>query len=49
MLFSGIPFLFYFLPAVLLIYFGLPKGLKNGFLLLSSLFSTPGASLPMFC
>ena len=38
MLFSGIPFLFYFLPAVLLIYFGLPKGPKNGFLLLSSLF-----------
>ncbi len=37
MLFSGIPFLFYFLPAVLLVYFALPKGLRNGFLLLSSL------------
>ena len=38
MLFSGIPFLFYFLPAVLLVYFALPKPWKNGFLLLSSLF-----------
>ena len=38
MLFSGIPFLFYFLPAVLLIYLAVPKNLKNGFLLLSSLF-----------
>ncbi len=37
MLFSGIPFLFYFLPAVLLVYFALPKAWKNGFLLLSSL------------
>ena len=38
MLFSGIPFLFYFLPAVLIIYFLLPQKFKNGFLLLSSLF-----------
>ena len=38
MLFSGIPFLYYFLPAVVLVYFLLPRGLKNGWLLLSSLF-----------
>ncbi len=37
MLFSGIPFLFYFLPGVLLLYFAMPRGLKNGFLLLVSL------------
>ena len=37
MLFSSIPFLFYFLPAVLIVYFLLPNRLKNGFLLLSSL------------
>ncbi len=37
MLFSGIPFLFYFLPAVLIGYFLLPKRLKNGWLLLASL------------
>ena len=37
MLFSGIPFLFYFLPAVLILYFLIPKGAKNGFLLLASL------------
>ena len=38
MLFSGIPFLFYFLPLVVILYFLLPKGAKNGFLLLASLF-----------
>ena len=38
MLFSSIPFLYYFLPAVLLLYFLVPKGLKNTVLLLSSLF-----------
>ncbi len=38
MLFSGIPFLFYFLPIVVAVYFLLPKGLKNGWLLISSLF-----------
>ena len=38
MLFSGIPFLYYFLPAVLLIYFAVPWKLKNTVLLLSSLF-----------
>lgn len=38
MLFSGIPFLFYFLPIVLLLYFSVPKKLKNAVLLLSSLF-----------
>ena len=37
MLFSSIPFLYYFLPAVLLIYFAVPKGAKNAVLLLSSL------------
>ena len=37
MLFSGIPFLFYFLPAVLILYFIVPKGLRNGLLLLASL------------
>lgn len=37
MLFSGLPFLFYFLPAVLLLYFIAPKKLKNSALLLSSL------------
>ena len=37
MLFSSIPFLFYYLPAVLILYFVLPRQLRNGFLLLSSL------------
>ncbi len=37
MLFSGIPFLFYFLPVVLIIYFAVPKCLKNAVLLISSL------------
>ncbi len=37
MLFSGIPFLFYFLPAVLILYFILPFRLKNLCLLLFSL------------
>ena len=38
MLFSSIPFLYYFLPAVLILYFLVPKRLKNAVLLLSSLF-----------
>jgi len=38
MLFSSIPFLFYFLPAVLLIYFIMPRKLKNAVLLFFSLF-----------
>ncbi len=38
MLFSGIPFLYYFLPAVLILYFLLPGRWRNGFLLLASLF-----------
>lgn len=38
MLFSGIPFLYYFLPVVLLLYFIVPKCLKNCVLLISSLF-----------
>ena len=37
MLFSSIPFLYYFLPAVLIIYFLVPKQLKNTVLLLFSL------------
>ncbi len=37
MLFSGIPFLFYFLPCVLLLYFLTPKKLKNLTLLIASL------------
>ena len=37
MLFSGIPFLYYFLPAVLLLYASAPKKLKNTVLLLTSL------------
>ena len=37
MLFSSIPFLYYFLPAVLILYFLVPRALKNTVLLLSSL------------
>ena len=37
MLFSSIPFLFYFLPAVLLVYFLVPKSARNAVLLISSL------------
>ncbi len=37
MLFSGIPFLFYFLPAVLAVYFLVPRWLKNAVLLIFSL------------
>lgn len=37
MLFSGIPFLFYFLPLVLALYFAVPKKLKNSVLLFFSL------------
>ncbi len=38
MLFSSIPFLYYFLPAVMLLYFLVPKCLKNTVLLVFSLF-----------
>ena len=38
MLFSSIPFLYYFLPAVLIVYFLVPKQAKNAVLLVSSLF-----------
>jgi alginate O-acetyltransferase complex protein AlgI len=38
MLFSSIPFLFWFLPFVLIFYFIVPRSLKNTVLLLSSLF-----------
>ena len=37
MLFSSIPFLYYFLPAVLLVYFAVPRKAQNAVLLLSSL------------
>ena len=37
MLFSSIPFLYYFLPLMVLVYFCLPKGAKNAWLLISSL------------
>ncbi len=37
MLFSGIPFLFYFLPAVVIVYFLMPDKGKNAVLLVSSL------------
>ena len=38
MLFSSIPFLYYFLPAVLILYFAVPFKFKNLVLLISSLF-----------
>ncbi len=38
MLFSSIPFLYYFLPVVLIVYLAVPKWLKNTILLLASLF-----------
>ncbi len=38
MLFSSIPFLYYFLPCVLILYLIAPKKLKNAVLLISSLF-----------
>jgi len=37
MLFSSIPFLYYFLPAVMLTYFLMPERFKNAVLLLFSL------------
>ena len=37
MVFSSIPFLYYFLPVVLVLYFIAPRGLKNPVLLVSSL------------
>ena len=48
MLFSSIPFLYYFLPLVLAVYFLVPRGLKNAVLFASSLlFYTWGE--PRFC
>jgi len=38
MLFSSIPFLYYFLPIVLILYFIVPKALKNTVLLFASLY-----------
>ena len=37
MVFSSIPFLYYFLPCVLLVYFAVPRKLKNTVLLITSL------------
>ena len=37
MLFSSIPFLYYFLPLVLLLYYAVPKIFKNSVLLLTRL------------
>ena len=37
MLFSSIPFLYYFLPCVLIAYYLVPKSVKNGVLLMASL------------
>lgn len=37
MLFSSIPFLYYYLPVVLILYFLVPRGFRNGLLLLASL------------
>ena len=37
MLFSSIPFLYYFLPLVLICYFAVPKKLKNAVLFVFSL------------
>jgi len=37
MLFSSVPFLYYFLPAVLIVYFLVPRVLKNAVLLIASL------------
>ena len=37
MVFSGIPFLYYFLPATVLLYLAAPRKLKNAVLLLASL------------
>ena len=44
MLFSSIEFLYYFLPAVVLGYFLLPRSLRNGWLLIVSLFFYAWAS-----
>ncbi len=38
MIFTDIPFLFFFLPTVLVVYYLVPKNLKNGVLFFSSLF-----------
>ena len=37
MLFSSIPFLYYFLPLVLIVYFAVPKSWRNAWLLIASL------------
>lgn len=49
MLFSSIPFLFYFLPAVLILYFLVPQRFRNTFLLLASLLFYAWGNPGMFC
>ena len=48
MLFSSIPFLYYFLPLVLAVYFLVPRGLKNAVLFASSLLFYAWGE-PRFC
>ena len=48
MLFSGIPFLYYFLPLVLAVYFLVPRGAKNAVLFASSLLFYAWGE-PRFC
>ena len=48
MLFSGIPFLYYFLPVVLAVYFLVPRGAKNAVLFASSLLFYAWGE-PRFC
>ena len=48
MLFSSIPFLFYFLPCVFVLYFLVPMRWKNTVLLLASLFFYAWGE-PKFC
>ena len=48
MLFSGIPFLYYFLPVVLAVYFLVPRGAKNAVLFASSLLFYAWGE-PKFC
>ena len=49
MLFSSIPFLYYFLPLVLAVYFLVPRGAKNAVLLHRASCFTLGASQGSAC
>ena len=50
MLFSSITFLYYFLPVVLLLYYVMPRRMKNGILLLPSVlfYAWGGVSFAVF-